>query len=122
MCGRYYIKLKDLKIVLLKYDISLFKQLINWLGFCLSNGTSFYKESKANGFKDSYLEKSGLIIFNEGKVIHRFRERVIFPIKSFAKNMSWNSNFRIKEIRKGHCQYVQPFPKLTKIRIGKSML
>ncbi len=54
------------------------------LGFCLSNGTSFYKESKANGFKDSYLEKSGLIIFNEGKVIDRFRERVIFPIKSLS--------------------------------------
>ena len=54
------------------------------LGFCLSNGTSFYKESKANGFKDSYLEKSGLIIFNEEKVIDRFRERVIFPIKSLS--------------------------------------
>ena len=54
------------------------------LGFCLSNGTSFYKESKENGFKDSYLEKSGLIIFNEGKVIDRFRDRVIFPIKSLS--------------------------------------
>ena len=54
------------------------------LGFCLSSGTSFYKESKANGFKDSYLEKSGLIIFNEGKVIDRFRQRVIFPIKSLS--------------------------------------
>ncbi len=54
------------------------------LGFCLSSGTSFYKESKANGFKDSYLEKSGLIIFNEEKVIDRFRERVIFPIKSLS--------------------------------------
>ena len=54
------------------------------LGFCLSSRTSFYKEAKANGFKDSYLEKSGLIIFNEEKVIDRFRERVIFPIKSLS--------------------------------------
>ena len=54
------------------------------LGFCPSDGTSFYKTSKANGFKDSYLEKTGLIIFNKDKVIDRFRERIIFPIKSLS--------------------------------------
>ena len=64
----------------------LSKEIINDfdLGFCLSDGTSFYKISKSKGFKDSYLEKTGLIIFNEGKVVDRFRERVIFPIKSLS--------------------------------------
>jgi len=65
---------------------SLSKETVNDfdLGFCLSDGTSFYKSAKAKGFKDSYLEKTGLIIFNEDKVIDRFKERVIFPIKSLS--------------------------------------
>ena len=54
------------------------------LGFCLPNRSSFYQSAKTKGFKDSYLEKTGLIIFNEEKVIDRFRDRVIFPIKSLS--------------------------------------
>ena len=46
--------------------------------------SSFYESAKTKGFKDSYLEKTGLIIFNEEKVIDRFRDRIIFPIKSLS--------------------------------------
>ena len=54
------------------------------LGFCLPKRSSFYESAKTKGFKDSYLEKTGLIIFNEEKVIDRFRDRIIFPIKSLS--------------------------------------
>ncbi len=88
----------------LKYliDRGLSKKTINDfdLGYCLSQGNSFYKTSKEKGFKDSYLDKTGLIIFNEDKVIDRFKERIIFPIKSLSGRVLGFGGRTIKSSKK----------------------
>ena len=45
---------------------------------------NFYKKANENGYSDKYLEETGLVISSDNKKIDRFRERIIFPIKSIA--------------------------------------
>ena len=45
---------------------------------------NFYKKANENGYSDKYLEETGLVIASDNKKIDRFRERIIFPIKSIA--------------------------------------
>ncbi len=45
---------------------------------------NFYKKANEYGYSDKYLEETGLVISSDNKKIDRFRERIIFPIKSIA--------------------------------------
>ena len=40
--------------------------------------------AKKNKYSQDFLDKTGLVIYNENKGIDRFRGRVIFPIKSIS--------------------------------------
>lgn len=55
------------------------------LGFSPSGLDRFSKEALANGYKEEYLIESGMSIkTHDGKLIDRFRERVMFPIQSIS--------------------------------------
>ena len=54
------------------------------LGFSLNKKNSYYSHAVKNGFSDEYIEKVGLVIFNKGNTLDRFRSRIIFPIKNFS--------------------------------------
>ena len=54
------------------------------LGYSTDSKYNFYKKANENGYSDKYLEETGLVIAIDNKKIDRFRERIIFPIKSIA--------------------------------------
>ena len=54
------------------------------LGYSTDSKYNFYKKANENGYSDKYLEETGLVIASDNKKIDRFRERIIFPIKSIA--------------------------------------
>ena len=54
------------------------------LGYSSDSKNNFYKKANENGYSDKYLEETGLVIASDNKKIDRFRERIIFPIKSIA--------------------------------------
>ncbi len=54
------------------------------LGYSTDSQNNFYKKANDNGYSDKYLEETGLVIASDNKKIDRFRERIIFPIKSIA--------------------------------------
>ena len=54
------------------------------LGYSTDSKNNFYKKANENGYSDKYLEETGLVITIDNKKIDRFRERIIFPIKSIA--------------------------------------
>jgi len=54
------------------------------LGYSTNSKNNFYKKANENGYSDKYLEETGLVIASDNKKIDRFRERIIFPIKSIA--------------------------------------
>ena len=54
------------------------------LGYSTGSQNKFYKKANENGYSDKYLEETGLVIASDNKKIDRFRERIIFPIKSIA--------------------------------------
>ncbi|MDR0365152.1 MAG: DNA primase [Bacteroidales bacterium] len=58
-----------------------------------------------NGYKEEFLEKTGLTIFREGKRYDRFRARIIFPIFSVA-NRTIAFGGRILDSTKSAAKYV----------------
>ena len=54
------------------------------LGFSNNESDFFSKNALNKGYNKIFLEKTGLSIFNNDKVIDRFRGRVIFPIHSMS--------------------------------------
>jgi DNA primase len=52
------------------------------LGFSPPERDAFCKHALKNGYKETFIEKSGLGIARDGQLFDRFRERVIFPIFS----------------------------------------
>ena len=54
------------------------------LGYSTDSQNNFYKKANENGYSDKYLEETGLVIASDNKKIDRFRDRIIFPIKSIA--------------------------------------
>ncbi len=57
------------------------------LGYSPEERTAFTKEAGKNGYKRSYLVKTGLSIEREDYVFDRFAGRVIFPIHSLSGNV-----------------------------------
>lgn len=54
------------------------------LGYCIDKFEDFTNHAVREGYKRTYLEKSGLSIRKEGKFYDRFRGRVMFPIHSLT--------------------------------------
>ncbi len=55
------------------------------LGYSLDKWDDLYQTAVKNGYKQEYLEKTGLVIAHEnGKVSDRFRGRVIFPVHTLS--------------------------------------
>ena len=54
------------------------------LGFSNKEINFFSKNALKNGYDKIFLEKTGLSIFNDNKIVDRFRGRVIFPIHSMS--------------------------------------
>ena len=54
------------------------------LGYSTDSQNNFYKKANDNGYSDKYLIETGLVIDSDNKKIDRFRDRIIFPIKSIA--------------------------------------
>lgn len=55
------------------------------LGYSLDQWDELYQSATKSGYKQEYLEKTGLIIVHEsGKISDRFRGRVLFPVHSLS--------------------------------------
>ena len=55
------------------------------LGFCPKERTALSEAARSQGFKDEYLEKTGLCYKrDDGKMIDRFSGRVIFPVHTVS--------------------------------------
>lgn len=55
------------------------------LGYSLDQWDALYKEALRKGYKQEFLEKTGLVIaYDNGKVNDRFRGRVLFPIHTVS--------------------------------------
>ena len=54
------------------------------LGFSNKEINFFSKNALKKGYDKIFLEKTGLSIFNDNKIVDRFRGRVIFPIHSMS--------------------------------------
>lgn len=55
------------------------------LGFCPKERTALSEAARTQGFKDEYLEKTGLCYKrDDGKMIDRFSGRVIFPVHTVS--------------------------------------
>ena len=54
------------------------------LGFSNKEINFFSKNALKKGYDKIFLEKAGLSIFNDNKIVDRFRGRVIFPIHSMS--------------------------------------
>lgn len=57
------------------------------LGYSLDQWESFTQAALQKGFKQDYLEKTGLTIVKEDKRYDRFRGRIMFPIHSLSGNV-----------------------------------
>lgn len=57
------------------------------LGYSPEDRTAFTREAGKNGYKQSYLVKTGLSIAREDYVFDRFAGRMIFPIHSLSGNV-----------------------------------
>src|SRR6056297_584114 len=57
------------------------------LGYSLDQWESFTQAALKKGFKQDYLEKTGLTIVKEDKRYDRFRGRIMFPIHSLSGNV-----------------------------------
>jgi len=57
------------------------------LGYSLDQWESFTQAALKKGFKQEYLEKTGLTIVKENKRYDRFRGRIMFPIHSLSGNV-----------------------------------
>lgn len=55
------------------------------LGYSLEQRDAFYQEATRSGYRQEFLEKTGLVIpYENGRVNDRFRGRVIFPVHSLS--------------------------------------
>ena len=55
------------------------------LGYSLEQRDALFQAAKAAGYKQTYLEKTGLVIpYENGRVNDRFRGRVIFPVHTLS--------------------------------------
>jgi DNA primase len=54
------------------------------LGYCIDKFEDFTKHALKEGYKQEYLEKTGLCIRKEDRVYDRFRGRVMFPIHNLT--------------------------------------
>ena len=54
------------------------------LGYSPESYDALGKKAQNEGFKLDFLEKTGLVIVNEDRMVDRFRGRVIFPIRSMS--------------------------------------
>lgn len=54
------------------------------LGYSKNSKSDFYKNATDNGYSLDYLIETGLVVSTENDNIDRYRERIIFPIKSIA--------------------------------------
>lgn len=55
------------------------------LGYSLDQRDALFQAAKAAGYKQTYLEKTGLVIpYENGRVNDRFRGRVIFPVHTLS--------------------------------------
>lgn len=54
------------------------------LGYSKKSKSDFYKNAIENGYSLDYLIETGLVVSIENDNIDRYRERIIFPIKSIA--------------------------------------
>lgn len=55
------------------------------LGYSLDQWDALFQESQRKGYKQEFLEKTGLVIaYDNGKVNDRFRGRVLFPIHTVS--------------------------------------
>ena len=54
------------------------------LGYSPNSYDALTKQAQKEGYKLNFLEKTGLVIVNEGRQVDRFRGRVIFPIRSMS--------------------------------------
>ncbi|MFP4621664.1 MAG: DNA primase [Bacteroidales bacterium] len=57
------------------------------LGYSLDQWESFTQAALKKGFKQDYLEKTGLTVVKENKRYDRFRGRIMFPIHSLSGNV-----------------------------------
>ncbi len=57
------------------------------LGYSLDQWESFTRKAIQKGFKQEFLEKTGLTIVKEDKRYDRFRGRIMFPIQSLSGNI-----------------------------------
>ena len=57
------------------------------LGYSLDQWESFTRSALDKGFKQEYLEKTGLTIVKDNKRYDRFRGRIMFPIHSLSGNV-----------------------------------
>jgi DNA primase len=57
------------------------------LGYSLDQWESFTQKALKNGYKQEYLEKTGMTIAKENKRYDRFRGRIMFPIHSLSGNV-----------------------------------
>jgi len=54
------------------------------LGYSKNSKSDFHKNALDNGYSLDYLIETGLVVSTENDNIDRYRERIIFPIKSIA--------------------------------------
>ncbi|MCK5838648.1 MAG: DNA primase [Bacteroidales bacterium] len=54
------------------------------LGYCIDKWEDFTQHALNNGYKLTYLDKTGLTIVKEDKKYDRFRGRVVFPIHNLS--------------------------------------
>ena len=50
------------------------------IGYCPENGESFAKEALKNKYSEDLLQKSGLCVQRNGRLVDNYRGRIIFPI------------------------------------------
>ena len=68
------------------------------LGYSLNIWDGLIREAEKKGYKQEYLEKSGLKIVKESKSYDRFRGRVIFPIHTITgKVVAFGARILIKD-------------------------
>ncbi|MGB3466484.1 MAG: DNA primase, partial [Cyclobacteriaceae bacterium] len=68
------------------------------LGYSLNQWDGLIKAADEKGYKQEYLEKSGLKIVKENKAYDRFRGRVIFPIHNITgKVVAFGARILVKD-------------------------
>lgn len=88
------------------------------LGYSLDQWQGLTDAAKKKGYKDEYLEKTGLKIVNENKAYDRFRGRVVFPIHNVSGKVIAFGARTLKSNEKGPKYINSPETELyTKSRI-----